>query len=106
MREILAETIADLGKATQLRRDHLSKEIFRLEAHEENRQDLVADGGVSSARFKVRLNRIDRQRQTVERELATVSEGVESGIASIERGIKLLEYLRSSTGEWVRHNAS
>jgi hypothetical protein len=41
MREILAETIADLGKATQLRRDQLSKEIFRLEAHEENRQDLV-----------------------------------------------------------------
>ena len=82
MREILDETLADLQKATQLRSEQLSKEVARLDAQEENLLDLVADGNVPSTKVKVRLNRLDQQRQAVERELAAVSEGLESGIAS------------------------
>ena len=90
VRGVVRESLADLQQATQLRHDQLSRELGRLDSQEENLLDLIADGDVATPKIKERLTRIRDQRQTIERELATVSDGLAAGAALIEAGLDLL----------------
>jgi site-specific DNA recombinase len=91
VREVLAATLADEERSTQLVHEHLTKRLTELDAKEENLLDLVEDGGAIAAKVRTRLVAIGEERARVKAELTAQGPLLEAGAALITAALELLD---------------
>lgn len=91
VRENVKAALDDANRSFNLRRQQLARELMRLERQEENLLDLAADGDLTSAKVRQRLNKINEQRAAAQAALGEVHEDLSTGAAVLEAGLKLLE---------------
>jgi site-specific DNA recombinase len=91
VREVLAATLADEERSTQLVHDHLTKRLTELNAKEDNLLDLVEAGSAVAAKVRDRLMAIVEERARVKSELAAQGPLLEVGAAVIEAALDLLD---------------
>ncbi len=85
------ETLADQHGAARLAHKQLTTQLAKLDRQEENLLDLTEAGSLPSPKVRSRLNRISRERETAQRELASVDNKLEVGAQLYETALRLLE---------------
>jgi site-specific DNA recombinase len=91
VREVLAATLADEHRSTQLVQEHLTKRLTELDTKEENLLDLVEAGSAVAAKVRDRIMAIVEERARVKSELAAQGPLLEAGAAVIEAALDLLD---------------
>jgi site-specific DNA recombinase len=91
VREILAATLADEERSTQLVHEHLIKRLKELEAKEENLLDLVEEGRGIATKVRSRLVAIGEERTRVKGELEAQGPSLEAGAALITAALDMLD---------------
>lgn len=77
-------------KAQQLLRKQLENQLRQLAVKEENLLDLAADGELPTARIKVKLHEIGRDRTKITAQLDAVELDLSGGLAYINAHLELL----------------
>ncbi|APZ35630.1 resolvase [Microbacterium aurum] len=90
VRENLESAVADKVKAQQLLRKQLENQLRQLAVKEENLLDLAADGELPTARIKVKLHEIGRDRAKLAAQLDAVELDLSGGLAYINAHLELL----------------
>ena len=106
IRQSVRDTIEDEASASVLLKHHLTAELARLDAQEENLLDLVETGDLPSGKVRERLNRIKQQRLRLQQDAVEVDGRLQAGAALIEAALDLLvdpETLYRAAGPAERH---
>ena len=91
IREQMDQTLNDTIGAAQLQKRQLTNQLTALDTKEENLIDLAADGTLAHSKIRTRLHEIERQRETLKRALAEVSDDLSAGARLIEVCLRLLQ---------------
>lgn len=86
----VSQAVEDESSATRLLKEHLEKEVARLDLQEENLLDLVADGDVTSGKARERIARIRRQRSHLEEQMDRSGDRLDAGAELIRATLDLL----------------
>ena len=106
VRNKVTETSNDEAKASELLRQHLARELARLDRQEENLLDLAADGDLASGKVRTRLKRIEQQRRSLQEQMSTSGTRLEAGAKHVRAALDLLhdpERLYRQAGPDERH---
>jgi len=87
---LLADTLADQQRSTELRSQQLQAQLTKLDRQEENLIDLAADGNIDTARIRSRLRRIRTERDQIGGKLDSASDHLEAGASLLTAVVDLL----------------
>uniref|UniRef100_UPI0025D2BEF9 recombinase family protein n=1 Tax=uncultured Microbacterium sp. TaxID=191216 RepID=UPI0025D2BEF9 len=87
----LDEIIRDQQRVQEALRRDLANQLNQLEVKADNLVDLVATGGLASARATARIREIEAEREIITERLKGVVDDVSTGVQSIRGWLELLE---------------
>ena len=82
--------LEDQKSSQRLLRNQLTTRFKQLSVKADNLIDLVAEGGLASARAAAKIREIGEEKERIEKQLATVEDDLTSAITYIRRWLKLL----------------